>query len=528
MANRAENSGPRPEPNRPVKPRKPRHIDKPIMAVDKNQVLLEDGQVESFTDLPLLIRTQPSSIIVAHHFGAIIKFLDTEFDSNPLWQFRATPIERTSWAPERKRQSVMKDCIINYFGFKGERKQAGHYHYALSPHIFCLKSVNELRRAVPGENATIIKLMEWAKEIRDFLQKHNLNLSPTAGGIAAQLLRDDKFYPSARRKVPRSTNAKAREQLPGNFYRLYEAKERRSVHKAAYLDQSAAHHTAAAEIQFPASNTLMQRGRYSTLVDKPFARYGTDKFNDFISQHGLFYLSFEAPRFFSGDFPLPACDINPGYGRAYFYSNELSYLKRLGVRIRSIIACWTSPDTESGLNRYAEWALGQIRDAPSDSRPWLKPTLLATYGVLAARPKVLEFGYKHAKNSEPKKYPCGSGFLDVEARCTTKEWEPLTANVIHRGMIEAQTRLRSLEFARELTGQGYTILAVYADSIFVESSKDLPLISPPWRVQEYLTGLRFQSSTHFTSQEISKTPGLPANFRDHARLPPRPKRKVKV
>jgi hypothetical protein len=475
----------------------------------------------------MLVRTQPSSIVVAHHFGDIIRYLDSHFDPNPLWQYRAAPVERTAWAPERKHKTVMKDCVISYFGFKGERKQAGHYHYALSPHIFCLKSVSELRKGIPGETATIIKLMEWAKEIRSFLKTHDLNLSPTSGGIAAQLLRDERFYPNARRKVPRHTNAKARDQLPGNYYRLYNVK-RLTSYKAAYLDQISAHHTAAAELDFPSSNTLMRFGRYSTLQDKSFAKAGTPKYDDFISRYGLFYLAFEAPRFFNSDFPLPNCGPGGDYHRGFFYSNELPYLAALKVRIRHIIACWVSPDKDTGLNKYAAWAIEQVKNAPNNSKPWLKPTLLSTYGVLAARPKHLEFGYKHAKNGEPKKYPCGSGFIDVEARRTKKAREPLMANVIHRGMIEAQTRLRSLQYAKELTSYGYNILAIYADSIFVESTKDLPFIEHPWRIQQYLTGLRFQSSTHFTSQEISKTPGVPADWRDRARIPPRPsKRKVK-
>lgn len=497
------------------------------MAIDKNQVLLENGEMYELESLPMLIRTEPSSIVVAHHFGTIIRHLDSEFDANPLWQYRAAPVERTAWAPGRKHKAVMKDCIISYFGFKGERKQAGHYHYALSPHIFCLKSINELRKNVPGETATIVKLMEWGKEVRDFLLEHELNLSPTSGGIAAQLLRDERFYPSARRKVPRHTNAKARDQLPGNYYRLYAAKKGH-VYNAAYLDQTSAHHTAAQEIAFPAANTLMRHGRYSTLEDKPFARVDTPKYDDFIGRFGLFYLAFEAPPFFKGDFPLPNCGYDAGYRRGFFYSNELPYLQTLGVRIRHIIACWVSPDRDVGLNKYAEWAMEQVKNATDLSKPWLKPTLLSTYGVLAAKPKHLEFGYKRAKGGEPKKYPCGSGFIDVQAKRTKKAREPLMANVIHRGMIEAQTRLYSLEYARELAASGYNILAIYADSLFVESNKDLPLIKPPWRVQDYLTTLRFQSSTHFTSQEISKTPGLPADWRNRAKLPPRPKkRKVK-
>lgn len=528
LANQPKNTGPRPEPNRPVKPRKPHTLDKPVIAIDGEIVLLENGETFTFDDLPNLIRTQPSSILVAHHFGKIIRYLDSVYDGNPLWQYRATPLERAAWAPNRKRKAVMLDCIIGYLGFNGENKKAGHFHYPLSPETFCLKTANELRRGIPESDATIVKLMEWAKEVRSFLQKHKLRLSPTSGGIAAQLLKDEKFYPSARRKVPRLTNAKARDQLPGNFYRLYSARTGVQSYTAAYLDQTSAHHTAAKSLEFPNANSLRRYGHYSNLRDKAFAKAGTPKFDQFIGYPGLFYLAFETPRFHDNDFPLPNCEFKePGYHRGFFYSNEISYLKELKVRIRHIIACWVSPDIDPGLNRYSEWALSEIEQSKLDAKPWLKPTLLSTYGVLAAKPKHLEFGYKRAENAEPKRYPCGSGFIDVRAKRTKKEREPLMSNVIHRGMIEAQTRLVSLKFARELAQQDYTILAIYADSIFVEDTKPLPLLSPPWRVQNFLTELRFESATHFRSRQLSKTPGIPGTNLNTSKLPPRPRAKKK-
>lgn len=555
LANQPD-TGPRKKPNRPVLPRKPRHLDKQIIAIDGDDVLLEDGTVLEFRELPLIIRTQPSSILIAHHFGRIIRYLDKEFEGNELWQFRASPVERSAWAPNRKRQVTLRDCIIGYLGFKGENKKRGHYHYPLSPHTFCLKSVNELRRGIPGEKATLTKLMEWGKEVRKFLQDNELNLSPTSGGIAAQLLKDKRFYPNPRRKVPRHTNALAREHLPGNFYKLYAAKESKDIferrpsrrateingrfhaptlsnngpsYSATYLDQTSAHHVAASKLKFPCANTLERFGRYATLKDRSFAKAGTPKFDKIIKYHGLFYLAIEAPRFFDNDFPLPECESSkPGYKRGFFYSNEIDYLKELGVRIRHIIAAWISPDSDPGLNRYAEWAIDETKDAHPNSKPWLKPTLLSTYGVLASKPKLLEFGYKRAVNGEPKKYPCGSGFIDVQAKASTKLREPLMANVIHRGMIEAETRLRSLRFARELAQQGHTILAIYADSIFVADGTPLPLLPFPWRIQEHLTGLKFESATHFTSNQLSKTPGVPAHLRHRAKLPARPKPKAKA
>jgi hypothetical protein len=496
------------------------------MAIDREHVLLENGEIFPFDELPILILSEPSSILVAPHFGPVIKYLDDHFGDNELWQFRASPIERSAWAPNRNRQATMKDCLIGYLGFKGKNKKKGHYHYPLSPQTFILKSIGELRRGIPGETATIIKLMEWAKEVRKFLQDNELNLSPTSGGIAAQFLKDERFYAAPRRKVPRRINAKARDHLPGNFYKLYEARENVKVYNAAYLDQISAHHTHAKKIKFPCANELRSRGRYHTLQDRSYARYGTDKFKVLIQQAGLFYLAVEVPHLTSKDFPLPCLEGPTGYRRVFVHSNELSYLSELGVRVRHIIACWTSPKSETGLNKYAEWAIGQIEESTEASKPWLKPTLLSTYGVLAAKPKIMEFGFKHAKNGVPKKYPCGSGFLEVQAKISKTAREPMMANVIHRGMIEAETRLESLRFARRLTKEGHTILAIYADSIFVEDGTPLPLLPPPWRIQNYLTGLKFQSATHFSSVQLEKMPGVPVGLRSHARrIPARPGKK---
>lgn len=500
------------------------------MAIDAGHILLENGEVFDRDELARLIAAQPSSILVANHFGSILKELDKKFSENEQWQFRLTPIERSAWQPNpNKRQAIMKDCVVGYLGFKGKNKKRGHYHYPICPHTFILKNIHDLRRNEPTTNSTIVRLMNWAKEIRNFLEDNDLRLSPTSGGIAAQMLRDKRFYPEDRRKVPRITNARSREHLPGNFYKLYEANEGLygegiGTYSAAYLDQINAHHSAARDIVFPNANSLLRKGRYGTLEDKSYARSGTKKFEALIREHGLFYLAIEVPQFFPKDFPLPECDVPRGYHRGYFYSNELRYLNTLGVRVRHIIAAWTSPNQDHGLNRYARWSAKQIEKSDPIEKVWLKPTLLSTYGVLAARPKLMEFGFKQAENAIPKRYACGSGFIDVMAKTTKKLREPLMSNVLHRGMIEAETRLRSLEMARELASEGHIILAIYADSVFVEGSKQLPLLKSPWRLQEFLTGLKFDSATHFSSDQITKTPGIPSSLRKRGRIPPRPRK----
>lgn len=515
-------TGPRPEPPRVVKPRKLYTSNLPLIAVDRNAVLTERGEHFAYSELSRLVSREPSSIFVTHLVGQMVRELTKVFEDDPRWQFRASPVEREVWGPNKKYRTTIRDTTVACFGFTGVSKKRGKYHYPISPQTFVLKTANDIRRNVDEPPDTLLKLMEWGKDLRAFLLEQKLILRPTTGGIAGQLLRDERFYPKARRKVPRRTNAAAREQLPGNFYRLYDAKVGRA-YKAVYLDQTSAHHNVAQAIQFPDANTLRRRGRYASLSDRrPFKRAGSDNFDKCLQEHGLFYLGVEVPHFRANVFPLPCLDGKRGYRRVYVYSNELEYLRECRVTIRHIIAQWTSPNAEAGLNRYGEWAADEIAKSGIERKPWLKPTLLAPYGVLAARPKPIEFGYHRAENAIEKKYPCGSGFLTVQARRMARSREMPTANVIHRGMIEAETRLRSLRLARELAKLEHSILAIYADSLFVNGSS-VPLLSPPWRVQHHLTALRFLSATAFTSMEISKLPGIALSDRRRARLPGRPR-----
>lgn len=88
------------------------------------------------------------------------------------------------------------------------------------------------------------------------------------------------------------------------------------------------------------------------------------------------------------------------------------------------------------------------------------------------------------------------------------ESETQITNVLYRGMIEAEQRVRVLKCARFLTEHGARVLAVYADSVFVESSTPLPFLPHGWRVEAELDDLVFMSSTEFISRQVTKLPGM--------------------
>jgi hypothetical protein len=249
-----------PVPPRIVKPR--RETDsaaKPLIVLDDKGILIErTGEVHPTDALPELTVSEPSSIVVCQRSTLWLAKLDKIFDSNPRWQWRVSPIERDHYVADRKKTSTVRDTVVAFWGF---RRTNGHakslYHYPLDPLAFIGKAACEI---VPECKDSIDALRQWGEDIRAFLTENRIGIKPTSGGIASQFLRDKRFFPDDRRKVPRATNETARKHLPGNHYRLH-TKEREFNH-ALYFDQIRAHHSCAHDLNFPHPDSLYVRGNF--------------------------------------------------------------------------------------------------------------------------------------------------------------------------------------------------------------------------------------------------------------------------
>jgi hypothetical protein len=414
--------------------------------------------------------------------------------------------------------------VVNFFGWQKVNKKAGLYHYPLDPFTFCgargvvgmlPKPRVQVCDPETGELLErLAQLLAWGQDVRDWCAKHHLRVSATNGGLAAQLLKDERFWPEARRKVPRATNSRMRPHLPGNYYKLLA--DENHHYQAYYLDMASAHHTITLDLQFPHPDKLRAKGYFKDVPvesdvtvpeGRPWVKHGTPAFDRLMKAHGLLYCQVSVRKLPDVMFPLPYLR-NPGTKMAWVYTNELDTLRTLGATIDYVQAAWVSWDVDTGMGRYARWALQETREATQETKAWLKPTLLATYGILAAKPRVMETGYRLAVTGVPRRYPAGSGMLEVLAMISNRESETQITNVLHRGMIEAEQRVRVLNCARFLTEQGAQVLAVYADSVFVESSTPLPFLPDGWRVEAELDDLVFMSATEFISRQITKLPGM--------------------
>lgn len=477
-------------PEKIVKPRRraPRRL--PVVAIVGTDTLDEQGNIGTVTDLIRGLKEREPTLFVAIQAAGFIAVLDNVFDELPAWQWRATVNERDVCRPDGTIKATRVSTVIRYFGFRHH-----NFHKIIDPITMYGRYTGNLR---PGNPNLIASLLKWGVNIRDFCDGNSIEVRPTMGSLAGQFLTDSRFYPNARRKVPTATNARMREYLPGNYYRLNVQPEAREQFTALYLDQHRAHHYHARHLEFPDANLLYAFGNFHAMGGIAF----TGTWPNF---YGLYCLDLSKPDKHRSYFNwLDDTKLD----KQFVYSNELPVLLDMGYAVKGVRAAWGSWRKETGLNKYAAWAETQL-DANNDAA-WLKPILLATYGVLATKPRKPHSVFKRASAGEPAILPTGREKLCGLEIKGKRKLEPGTANVLHRGMIEAATRLESITYARHLDLQGFTVLSIYADAVIVQLDDDNPppLLLPPWEIKETLNHLQFINHQAFISGEMTKLPGV--------------------
>jgi len=503
-----------------VTPRKrATNADRPIIAasVAYDRWTNESGDVGTLAELSPLLRTILPSIIACDHSAELLAYLHERYRFDPQWQFRVTPLERTVFQPSARPGALMTQTgtLVNFFGWRmsadSSRNVPNLYHLCIDPITF---SNFQLHR---GTDVTVVtcnsegedslaQLMQWARDLRAFCMEQLIDLKSTQGATARQFLRDPRFYPEPRRKIPRATNERVRLNLPGNEYvlKVPEAAESSATYpECLYIDQGRAHHSHAAKAAFPNADTLNAYGNFHADSPPPW-RSDPRRISDFILPfHGMILGELE----YTGR----SYHWRPSYldtGRpVVWYSTDTDILATLKVRCKCIYAAWGSTEQDLGLNAYAEWAIDRLGSNPP---LWLKTLLLSTYGTLATRARQYSFGYAQSDSDKvhPETIRAGRSEFIAMMFTTKHDSEPSTNNVLHRGLIEAATRTESLVLANHLARHGWQTLAIYADALIVRAKADRePELYAPWTIKERLHNVQFISSNAFISDEMRKVPG---------------------
>lgn len=444
-------------------------------------------------------------MLVCHNPHKVFQYVHSVLKDDPEWNARFSvntgdKFYMSDGAAKEPKVRTARDIRIALFGFRTPDRKTKYFH-PITP----LDFMDDFKTFGDIDWPEYIRLYQWGGSVRKWMQKNKLRFSATRGGLASQLLRDKRFYPENRRKVPRETNEKARKALPGNFYAMSERYIEQLTPAVYLIDQENAHHHAASTVLLPDANTLFARGRFLTESDKPFAREKRTTYTDLLNEHGLLRCRVYIPKNHS-NIATPWSYTN-GLADIYIYTNELDLIKEMGIEIRHISYAWTSRDVDAGLSKYSRWAQIQVEKAPLQ-KPWLKPTLLSVYGILGVRPRKMEMAYYRSEAGEDFTYILGATPITMKRIVTQKAIQSPIANVIHRGMVEAHTRKLSIQLARKLDGEGHTIVAIHADAVLVkDEGQQLPLLPPPWRVKDRLTQFKAMDRVSFHSDQVTIMPG---------------------
>lgn len=481
-----------------------------IAAVYKdNLILTEQGEV--IEDATQYVHDAAPTAFIATDPSAFLHALDFRWCEHPHWRYALARIVSD------KGDLTMTRTKLTSFGFRAcktpderaacpicsrqQGKRKSRLHQCWDPRAMSPTPIHKLiGSASPGD------LIKWAQDVRQWAQEQNLELRSALSGYGSQLLRDGRFYPSPRRRVPRATNEKARPSLPGNLVRMVDVQPGTQSYDVTSIDQRSAHHRIVQDIDLPDANTLFARGYFNDPENAPrmWAPRGTVLYERTIRQPGLLYVELTSTRRTRpGEFRLLLQDF-VGQRREWIWTNSVTFLESTGTRIEGIVAAWTSTSVDSGLSRYGSFAANQIENASPARKQWLKPLLHSTYGLLAARPRPLQTGVSgHTNGGRSSTFLLGTRPFLVTER-TVSNWAPAFVNVIQRGMIECETQLRSLRMAQQLTDDGARVLHIHTDGLHVEGQ--LPLLPDTWGVNG-LTEVMYIDNVSWIANERECLPG---------------------
>lgn len=504
------------------------------------QVILESG--ETFSVLGLVDRLRerlpgekggskwgmrrqveqlPPSLIVTDMGVELIGYLDAhpELTDHPLWQWQLGLRSHSAWRPEAKSDTRFEFIVPRpvRFGFASQRggrrraKGRARWYQVIDVAMFC-----ELPDGWGEPDAT--ELLRFGLELKAWANDNQLPILPSVSAYGSRLLRDARFGGGWRRKVPGATNARIRRLLPGNHYQLLT--DRRVYNSAHKFDQKSAHHYAALKTRFPHPDRLEAEGFWRQPAPPDGARMGsrgaihagTDRHAELLARPGVFHLAVKVPeRVAIDNLAIPALR-KPGHRWQTVTSAEVEHLQRTpGVKLLDIWCCWTSPDEDDRLREYAFWSGRQLDHADPSMKRWLKPLLLAAYGMLAVKPHRFRNAWRWCKSTDGAiGWQTSYGTLVGIEKSGKRERESATANVLWRALIESAVRLESLTFAQELRAARFRPISVYADAVFTDctDSRDPPT-PPPWRWEGLVHRLEFETAQRYRCDEETRLPGVP-------------------
>lgn len=475
-----------------VKPERRTFTEREIVTVIGGSLMTEDGQLLD-DPFPYLYKSNPL-IVICDDPGWLLMELEKRYNNTELfpdYNWRLVP-----------GSGQVRNARLDRFRFS--KRQSMHMVLGLTT------------MGLPNPPMDIVNhhsAMKFGIDIKNFCRDQNKELATNFPALAAKFLRDRRFYPEPRRKVPTATNEKVRQFLPGVHREMYVPYNKRF--NIITLDLKRAYHLIAQELELPNANTLLARGYFGDPENVPtyWVSSESPEYRQILDTHsGLLYIgaTYDVPDKQRSKFAPPYLDFF-GFKRIAVWTNELKYIQSLGVKIHGIYAAWTSDQKDYGLPRFGKWAMEEINRSDEFRASWLKPVLLMPYGLLGSKPRIMTNAFKYSKG-ETKAFIVGRISVDATYYESVREMQIPIANVIQLGMIQAEQRVRMFQMAGQLEEQRFTVTCIYADSIHITGKAQLPLDfinDPRWTVSER-TNVVYLDSQSWKSDQGHCLPGRPS------------------
>jgi hypothetical protein len=480
-------------------------------------LLIQDGIITVTHDhsdtgdaIPIIASLLLDSEITSTYIAGVNLFecmarLNTLMQSIPGWRMRFT---------NRRRYAFTKG---------GQRFVTGRFF----ADYFCIDERTSKKNRTPRKRFDVINLdlirdkpphdshsqLQMALAILELCDNRGIKFKGTRGGIGSSLLKASPFWTPDRRAAPKFINDIARPYLPGNFYSLSHKIDKRSIKSIKhcyYVDQTSAHHNIVKSISLPFPGALHARGNWRDRKEiwlSPNSSAGRNLLSGVHS--GLLLCKLQIgtiPPTERHLYPQWAIEKN-GSHYVYLWTPELRLLDDRRLQLEFITASFTATTDDLALSEYAEFSLREICVNPERAN-YKKASLLAAYGMLAfnsAGKRIFRYWGGNATKQRCE-IPV-AGFVGESVIHIPDHVQLSTVNVVARGVIESETRVRSIEYARELTQCGYHVPQIYADGLLIETDS-LPFIRDGWRVSHSLTNVHIPRSNAIISDQVIKLPGV--------------------
>ena len=455
------------------------------------------GELSELITIEQLMVSRPGGIIAGRNLYPLLAPLTHHIRRDVGWT--AVPVTQKR---KQKQERVGGIIYFSHFYYRHPKIRVNKVRYRPASIKWLVLNLELFSEGEDIESA--------ARALVALSERRKIRPRYSPGSFGAALLRASPEWEKGRHAAPRFISDAAREHLPGNYYQLRHGYRR--TDRAYYLDQKSSHHTIASTIPLPHPNKLRCRGKYRAVEKKKYPIWISAKEISKLKGHvGLLCCVVECDTI-----PAELEHLYPPWARrrgrhhVWIYTPDLRMFDRR-VRLLWVSACFTSVVPDPVLSEYAKWSLDLLS---YDNHPAVKPALLAAYGMLAVSTDGnIERYSVHGRTPSPRSELCKLPLIgDVYRSNVKRRQTPVLQNVVARGVIESETRTRSIEFARNLEGEGHKVVQIYADGLLT-TAEQLPFLPDHWRVAAELTHVTSNHANQINSREMVRLPGIPGGRR---------------